>query len=137
VSLLSKPVFEMFLTLESQLVGTKPYPHDCSSKQIRHPVVQYGCHPPGAHSCRKSLKANAAQSGRHHTTVSRVKISTYGEELTPCVSQFAGGRCFREKQRPNGESKSELLFEVWERRWAGVSRYSYTPSRPPGARHKK
>lgn len=33
VSLLSKPVFEMFLTLELQLVGTKPYPHDCSSSK--------------------------------------------------------------------------------------------------------
>jgi hypothetical protein len=47
VPLLSKPVFEMFFTLESQLVGTKPYPPDCSSKQIRYPVLQWGCHPPG------------------------------------------------------------------------------------------
>jgi hypothetical protein len=64
VPLLSKPVFEIFHTLEPQLVETKPYPDDCSSKRIRHPVVQYGCHPPGAHSCRKSLKANTCSTKR-------------------------------------------------------------------------
>jgi hypothetical protein len=64
VSLLSKPVFEMFHTLESQLFETKPCPHDYSSEQMRHPVMQYGCHPPGAHSCRKSLKANTCSIKR-------------------------------------------------------------------------
>src|SRR5260370_18127770 len=65
VSLLRKPVFlRRSLHYNSNMVGTKPYPHDCSSKQIRHAVVQYGCHPPGAHSCRKSLKANTCSTKR-------------------------------------------------------------------------
>src|SRR5258708_29985081 len=107
----------MFHTLESQQVETKPYPHDYSSKQIRHPVVQYGCHPPGAHSCRKSLKANTCSTKRAppHNRFPREDLDVWRGVDALCFA--VRRRCFRGKERPNGESKGELLFEVWERRW--------------------
>jgi hypothetical protein len=56
VSLSGKPGFQAFLTFESDLVRTKPYPHDRSSRQIRQPVVQRVCQFARARTNGKSLK---------------------------------------------------------------------------------
>src|SRR5882757_3578637 len=56
VPLSGKPGFNAFLTFESDLVRTKPYPHDHSSRQIRQPVVQHVCQFASARTNGKSLK---------------------------------------------------------------------------------
>src|SRR5882762_6252166 len=56
VSLSGKPGFQALLTFESDLVRTKPYPHDHSSRQIRQPLVQHACQFASAHTNGKSLK---------------------------------------------------------------------------------
>jgi hypothetical protein len=56
VPLPSKPSFQAFLTFESDPIRTKPYPHDCSSRPIREPVVQRVCQFASARGTGKSLK---------------------------------------------------------------------------------
>jgi hypothetical protein len=56
VSLSGKPGFETFLTFESDLVRTKPYSHDYSSRQIHQPLVQRVCQLSERPGHGKSLK---------------------------------------------------------------------------------
>jgi len=56
VSLPSKPDFQAFLTFESDLIRTKPYPHDYSSRPIRELAMQRTCQSASSDSTGKSLK---------------------------------------------------------------------------------
>src|SRR6266404_3934703 len=71
VPLSGKPGFQALLTFESDLVRTKPYPHDHSSRQIRQPVVQHVCQFTSARTNGKSLKVKEDEENASDTLFKR------------------------------------------------------------------